>query len=127
MDFSLQIIPFKRWIPLAFIVHGTSDQNADIPVGTHINSSVVVIRGYETRVMQVSNFSLRICDFMLSGAVQFRWLQTSRFKNSITEPGVKDAWSLDDIEISYQDESGQRSVLLEDSFDDGTLRLGYGD
>ena len=45
-------------------------------------------------------------------SVQFRWLQTCRF---FTNKAVKDAWTLDNVLITYQDGKNGSFVLFDGS------------
>lgn len=83
----------------------------------------LTIRGYQVKVDDRGNLarsvsiSVQVCDFKaIPETVQFRWLQTS----TIDGDGVtfRDAWSLDDVHISYEGgtETG-RTTLLDDPFD----------
>ena len=55
--------------------------------------------------------SVTVCAFEDSvDSVQFRWLQTSRYT---TDLPVKDAWTLDNVLITYQDGRSENSVLFD--------------
>ena len=85
---------------------------------------VLAIRGYQVSEREVSrgsssNFMEQVCGIMPElTSVQFRWLQTSLIDFS----SIRDIWTLDDLEISYQDVEGEKNILLEDSFDGNQLK-----
>ena len=96
-----------------------------VPVGEIIDG-VLVIRGYQVNEKEVpggssSIFMEQVCGFMPElSSVQFRWLQTSLI--GANDFSVRDEWTLDDVEISYQEVEGERNILLEDSFDGNQLK-----
>ena len=68
-----------------------------------------------------TGISLELCNFEDDfETIQFRWLQTSRFRGDLVHP--KDVWSLDNVNISFIDSRGEETILLEDSFNSDQLK-----
>ena len=87
-----------------------------------INKDDVEIREYHVKRITFTNIvyhSVQVCDFGIPvNSTQFRWLQTSQLSK---RPGMKDAWTLDNVHISVYD--GCTSVdLLQDSFNEPELK-----
>ena len=125
VEFAVRFNDNETWIPLAVIFRDHDDSNG-ITLG---NLSNLVIREYPVnsqnqilvnQSVPVMNISLVLCDFEREPeSVQFRWLQTSRFAASNR---IRDVWGLDDLQISYVQESGEEALLLSDSFDSDQLK-----
>ena len=125
VEFALRLDDEEVWIPLAVIFHNSGHSNG-ITLGNLTN---LVIRGYSLdprneilgdKSVQNVNVSLELCDFEREPeSIQFRWLQTSRF---VGRNELRDLWGLDDLWISYVEESGEERVLLSDSFDSEELK-----
>ncbi len=122
VEFALRLDNDEVWIPLAVIFRVTGESNG-ITLG---NLSNLVIRDYpvdpqnQNESVPIFNVSLRLCDFEReSNFIQFRWLQTSRFGRATK---FRDLWGLDDVRISYVQESGEEDVILSESFDSEQLK-----
>ena len=115
MELSLQLGSESGWIPIAFIVRRDQlDRNDYILVGDG-DSGNVLIRDYQTELKNATNeINIEtICGFENSvDSVQFRWLQTCRFG---TDNPVRDAWTLEDVLITFQDGEDVSFVLFNSS------------
>ena len=122
MEFSLQFGSERGWIPIILTIQRgrTANTNPIIPIGTTDTEGNILIRGYlpELKVASLGDNtprSVTICAFEDSvDSVQFRWLQTfvSR-ENQLSS--VSDAWTLDNVLITYQDGRNGTSVLFDSS------------
>ena len=89
-----------------------------ISIGTDDAAGNDLIRGYLPELNVSSRgdntqHSVTICDFEESvNFVQFRWLQTCSFFPSLP---VRDAWTLDNVLIIYQDGKNGSFVLFDGS------------
>ena len=118
VELSLRLEGGVEWIPVAFYFLAGADttDNRNLFIGTVI-SDILIMRGYQVAQVEVpagdsSPFSIQVCG--LSGPVQFRWLQSGLIT---ARAGVySDIWILDEVEIRYQDASGEQRSLLQDSF-----------
>ena len=120
VEFSIRLGTEATWYPIVFTVQSkTTVTQSTILIGDLDN---LVLRGYAVDVREISDdgsrdppYSVRICDFdEQTKSVQLRWLQTSSFA---VNPMVRDVWTLDDVNVSYEHEDGTRMELLQDSFD----------
>ena len=120
MEFSLQFGSERGWIPIILtILRGrTGNAEAMIPIGTTDTEGNILIRGYLPE-LKVASFgdntprSVTVCAFEDSvDSVQFRWLQTII---STGNHQVLDAWTLDNVLITYQDGRNETSVLFDSS------------
>ena len=119
MEFSLQFGSERDWIPITFaILRSNTDRSDFFSIGTPDTEGNVLIRGYSSELNEISlgantRHSVTICDFEDSvDSVQFRWLQTCAFNNN---EQVRDAWTLDNVLITYQDGKNRSFVLFEGS------------
>ena len=116
VEFSLQFGNERGWIPITLaILSGTTETRAStISIGTDDAAGNVLIRGYLPKLNVSSRgnntrHSVTICDFEESvDFVQFRWLQTCN-------EAVGDAWTLDNVLITYQDGKKGSFVLFDGS------------
>ena len=120
VEFSLQFGNERGWIPITLaILNGTNETRASaISIGTDDAAGNVLIREYLPE-LNVTNrgdntqHSVTICDFEESvDSIQFRWLQTCTF---FTNKTVRDAWTLDNVLITYQDGKNRPFVLFDGS------------
>ena len=119
MEFSLQFGSERGWIPITLaILSSKTDRSIFFSIGTPDTEGNVLIRGYSSELNEISlgantRHSVTICDFEDSvDSVQFRWLQTCAFKNN---QQVRDAWTLDNVLITYQDGKNRSFVLFDGS------------
>lgn len=130
MEFSIQLNSEGVWVPITLAIRGGKTNWLDgIIIGYRENEDDVddvVIREYhvEPDLVQCQReyflyYSVQVCDFAFPlNSTQFRWLQTSKISETSK---VKDAWTLDNVHISFYD--GNVSVdLLQDSFNDPELK-----
>ena len=119
VEFSLQFGSERGWIPITFVILSDKRSKSDfIPIGTYnTGESSVLIRGYSSELKEISpnenaQHSVTVCDFEDSEySVQFRWLQTCR----CIQMGVRDAWNLENVLITYQDRENGTFVLFDGS------------
>ena len=117
VEFSVQFGSESGWIPitLATLRYRTGRIN-EILIGTTDTEGNVLIRGYLPELKVASRgdntlHSVTVCDFEDSvDSVQFRWLQTCTI---LTDTPVKDAWTLDNVLITYQNGKNEAFVLLD--------------
>ena len=119
VEFSLQFGSERGWIPITLaILSSRTDRSSFFSIGTPDTEGNVLIRGYSSELNVISRgantqHSVTICDFEDSvDSVQFRWLQTCIF--NINEQ-VRDAWTLDNVLITYQDGKNRSFVLFDGS------------
>ena len=119
VEFSLQFGSERGWIPITFaILRGNTGRSDFFSIGTPDTEGNFLIRGYSSELNEISHgantrHSVTICDFEDSvHSVQFRWLQTCRFN---TNEQVRDAWTLDNVLITYQDGKNGSFVLFDGS------------
>ena len=119
VEFSVQFGSERGWIPITLaILSGGTIRAYLILIGTEDTEGNVLIRGYLPEQNELirgvnTQHSVTVCDFEDSvDSVQFRWLQTGRI---ITNLPVKDAWTLDNVLITYQDEDNEYFVLFDGS------------
>ena len=119
VEFSVQFGSERGWIPITLaILRDKTSRNNVITIGTDYTEDNVLIRGYLPELKVASRgvnalHSVTVCDFEDSvNSVQFRWLQTCRFN---TKNKVRDAWTLDNVLITYQDEDNEYFVLFDGS------------
>ena len=119
VEFSLQFGSERGWIPITLaILSGRTDRNNVLSIGTPDTEGNVLIRGYSFELKETSlgvntRHSVTICDFEDSvESVQFRWLQTCTFLSNET---VRDAWTLNNVLITYQDGKNGSFVLFDGS------------
>ena len=93
-----------------------------ISIGERYN---LALRGYRVELDELNfledivekNVTIRLCGFKPFDYFKLRWLQTSKTQKDLN---ARDVWSLDDIRINLV--SGRcRVVLIDESFDNGTL------
>ena len=119
VEFSLQFGSERGWIPIthAFLSGKTARSNF-FSIGTADTEGNILIRGYLSELNEISRgantqHSVTICDFEYSvDSVQFRWLQTCTFQ---TIKQVTDAWTLDNVLITYQDGKKESFLLFDGS------------
>ena len=117
VEFSLQFGSERGWIPITLAILRTARLDS-ISIGTDDAEGNVLIREYlpELKVASLGDntlHSVTVCDFEDSmDSVQFRWLQTSEY---FTDLLVRDAWTLDNVFITYQDERNETFVLFDSS------------
>ena len=119
VEFSLQFGSERGWIPITLaILSGYTGRSIYFSIGTADTEGNVLIRGYSSELNEISRgantqHSVTICDFEDSvDSVQFRWLQTCIFN---TNEQVRDAWTLDNVLITYQDGKNGSFVLFDGS------------
>ena len=119
VEFSLQFGSERGWIPITLtILRGITGRDDFILIGTEDTEGNVLIRGYLPEQNELirgvnTRYSVTVCDFEDSvDSVQFRWLETGRI---LTESPVRDAWNLDNVLITYQDEDNEYFVLFDGS------------
>ena len=119
VEFSVQFRSERGWIPITLAIRSGSTYRAnDILIGTEDAEGNVLIREYlpeQNELIRGVNtwHSVTVCDFEDSvDSVQFRWLQTGRI---LTDLPVKDAWTLDNVLITYQDRKNGTFVLFDGS------------
>ena len=124
VELSLQLQDGVEWIPVSYYFLTGTDTRPDLNLfigdfvdGDGIGSNTLIMRGYQVEQVEVpagdpSPFSIQVCG--LSGPVQFRWLQSGFIFGRAGR--YSDTWILDEVEIRYQDESGEQRSLLQDSF-----------
>ena len=116
VELSLRVGNSTEWIPIAFYFvmdPNIGDRGIDFSSNT---SGSLLVRGYQFEQFEVpagdpTVFGVQVCG--LVGPVQFRWLQTSRYNGN---GEFRDLWSLDDVAINYQDDTGEQIQLLKESF-----------
>lgn len=120
VEFSIRLNTIGDWIPLDLVYRRISkNPNDEIYIGERDN---LTLRGYQVDVEQImknaTSVNISVCNFPTSlEFVQFRWLQTTRLKGKNVNRDSRDVWSLDDVHIWYEDEEGEGTVLLDDTFD----------
>ena len=119
VEISVQFGSERGWIPIILTIpSGITNRNTGISIGTTDTEGNVLIRGYlpELEVASFGNntlHSVTVCDFEDSvDSVQFRWLQTCAFYATMP---VRDAWTLDDVLITYQNGKNEAFVLFDGS------------
>ena len=119
VEFSLQFGSERGWIPITLaILSSKTGRSSFFSIGTRDTEGNVLIRGYSSELNKTSlgantQHSVTICDFEDSvDSVQFRWLQTCAFNN---DGQVRDAWTLDNVLITYQDGKNGSFVLFDGS------------
>ena len=119
VEFSVQFGSERGWIPITLaILSGNTDRANSFSIGTADNEGNVLIRGYlPVKVARGEDnntlHSVTVCDFEDSeDSVQFRWLQTCGF---CTNNPVRDAWTLDNVLITFQDGKNETFVLFNGS------------
>ena len=119
VEFSLQFGSERGWIPITLaILSGNTGRSIYFSIGTADTEGNVLIRGYLSELNETSRgantqHSVTICDFEDSvDSIQFRWLQTCAFR---TNEQVIDAWTLDNVLITYQDGKNGSFVLFDGS------------
>ena len=119
VEFSLQFGSERGWIPITLaILSGRTGRDDFILIGTEDTEGNVLIRGYLPEQNELirgvnTRYSVTICDFEDSvDSVQFRWLETRRI---LTQSPVRDAWNLENVLITYQDEDNEYFVLFDGS------------
>ena len=108
--FSLQFGSERGWIPIILAIRNNTinKRRKVISIGINYTKSNVLIRGYLPELKEASHgdntlHSVTICNFEDSvDSVQFRWLQTCTL---LTDMPVRDAWTLDNVVITYQNEA----------------------
>ena len=118
VEFSLQFGSERGWIPITLAILSDRRTGASSIIGTDDAEGNVLIREYlpELKVASLdanTQYSVTICDFKDSvDSIQFRWLQTS----TVIFPSlfsVGDAWTLDNVLITYQDGKDGSFVLFD--------------
>ena len=125
VDFSLRLGSEGDWIPINFLLRFGGNgvyRNSLSGISLNTPSSPWSVREYLSDLEFVTSgsnyqYSVKICDFDFP--MEFRWLQTSSFETSSNS--VKDMWSLDDVDITYQADN-MSVCLLHDSFDGPQLK-----
>ena len=119
VEFSVQFGSARGWIPITLTTRsGRNNRVNRISIGTTDTKGNVLIRGYLPELKEASRgdntlHSVTVCDFEDSvNSVQFRWLQTYRSRHN---PKTVDAWTLDNVLITYQDEDNEYFVLFDGS------------
>ena len=119
VEFSLQFGSQRSWIPITLTSLGGSIRNSDIFIGTEDAEGNVLIREYlpELKAGVNTQHSVTICNFEDSvDSVQFRWLQTCRFRTTIGIDNImRDEWNLGNVLITYQDGKDGSFVLFDGS------------
>ena len=122
VEFSLLLGSERGWIPITYaFLSIRTDRNNFFSIGTADTEGNVLIRGYSSELNAISRgantqHSVTICDFEDSvDSVQFRWLQTCLFNVHSTDAQVRDAWTLDNVLITYQDGKNGSFVLFDGS------------
>ena len=119
VEFSVQFGSERGWIPITLAILSGNTARADsFSIGTADNKGNVLIRGY--LLVKVARgkdnnalYSVTVCDFEDSvDSVQFRWLQTCEL---YANNPIRDAWTLDNALITYQDEDNEYFVLFDGS------------
>ena len=120
VEFSLQFGSERGWIPITLAIRsGRTGRNNFLSIGTPDTGGNILIRGYSSELNEISRgantqHSVTICDFEDSvDSVQFRWLQTCRFYTSLQV--TSDAWTLDNVLITYQDGKSGSFALFDGS------------
>lgn len=114
VEFSIRLNNTNTWIPLHFISPSQGTLNKNLVVRDS-NSGNFTIRGYavdNSTMAEGGAVSSIICfnEQVAPASVEFRWLQTSSFRNTDNTP--KDVWSIDDVMIRYG------GVEYNDTFED---------
>ena len=119
VEFSLQFGSERGWIPITLaILSGNTGRSIFFSIGTADTEGNILIRGYSSELNAISRgantrHSVTICDFEDSvDSIQFRWLQTCTFRS---DDPVRDAWTLDNVLITYQDGKNGSFVLFDGS------------
>ena len=120
VEFSVQFGSERGWIPITLTtLNGETDRLNSISIGTTDTEGNVLIRGYLPEQNELirgvnTRHSVTVCDFEDSvNSVQFRWLQTYRSRHRAQT--AIDAWTLDNVLITYQDEDNEYFVLFDGS------------
>ena len=120
VEFSVQFGSERDWIPITLAIpSGITVRNNAISIGTEYTKGNILIRGYLAELKMASygdysTHSVTVCDVNSEKSVQFRWLQTSLLHIISSEP-VRDAWTLDNVLITYQNGQNETFVLFDGS------------
>lgn len=127
VEFSIRLLSRpEEWIPIKFIYHRDSRNTSSIYIG---NKEDFHLRGFSVQTLQIDvgpdraslmNVTVEICNFSSSDSFQFRWLQTSHYvRNDVKQ---KDIFMLNYFEIELVTSDGNSFVLLNESFDNDTMK-----
>lgn len=118
----------QQWVPLLYFP-ASFDRQTEIFIGnfahiTETKMDTFNIRGYTVPAqifMLTHTASVNICGvkYFESDLVQFRWLQTTRYRTDISS-FMKGIWRLDHINVAVS--NGSTWTLLDERFDDTSLQ-----